>query len=125
MLFFSSRIRHTRCALVTGVQTCALPITRKQLSGDVPKRTKTHRQEKRAGEFRVREEGHQRPKRGMHRQIKGYPRFMSTERPHDDRVYAENSFPPFRGVTQERRGWTGRVSRRKPRAPSYPNKTKN
>src|SRR3546814_10026614 len=24
--FFSSRIRHTRCALVTGVQTCALPI---------------------------------------------------------------------------------------------------
>src|SRR3546814_9731713 len=23
---FSSRIRHTRCALVTGVQTCALPI---------------------------------------------------------------------------------------------------
>src|SRR3546814_10228383 len=28
--FFSSRRRHTRCALVTGVQTCALPI-----SGDV------------------------------------------------------------------------------------------
>src|SRR3546814_2036528 len=28
--FFSSRRRHTRCALVTGVQTCALPI----LSGD-------------------------------------------------------------------------------------------
>src|SRR3546814_9981320 len=25
--FFSSRIRHTRCALVTGVQTCALPIS--------------------------------------------------------------------------------------------------
>src|SRR3546814_5764003 len=24
--FYSSRIRHTRCALVTGVQTCALPI---------------------------------------------------------------------------------------------------
>src|SRR3546814_6098673 len=24
--FFSSRKRHTRCALVTGVQTCALPI---------------------------------------------------------------------------------------------------
>src|SRR3546814_2084123 len=29
--FFSSRRRHTRCALVTGVQTCALPI-----SGDAP-----------------------------------------------------------------------------------------
>src|SRR3546814_4527670 len=32
--FFSSRRRHTRCALVTGVQTCALPICmiRRQLS---------------------------------------------------------------------------------------------
>src|SRR3546814_4659428 len=27
VLFFSSRRRHTRCALVTGVQTCALPIS--------------------------------------------------------------------------------------------------
>src|SRR3546814_1687316 len=26
LLFVSSRRRHTRCALVTGVQTCALPI---------------------------------------------------------------------------------------------------
>src|SRR3546814_8697435 len=26
--FFSSRRRHTRCALVTGVKTCALPICR-------------------------------------------------------------------------------------------------
>src|SRR3546814_3793624 len=26
MFFFSSRRRHTRCALVTGVQTCALPV---------------------------------------------------------------------------------------------------
>src|SRR3546814_1594634 len=26
MFFFPSRRRHTRCALVTGVQTCALPI---------------------------------------------------------------------------------------------------
>src|SRR3546814_9068163 len=29
--FFSSRRRHTRCALVTGVQTCALPICRRYL----------------------------------------------------------------------------------------------
>src|SRR3546814_13421183 len=29
MFFFSSRRRHTRCALVTGVQTCALPIWRR------------------------------------------------------------------------------------------------
>src|SRR3546814_10594606 len=45
--FFSSRRRHTRCALVTGVQTCALPILREvgvgaaenvvaELSGDDP-----------------------------------------------------------------------------------------
>src|SRR3546814_16088682 len=26
VFFFSSRRRHTRCALVTGVQTCALPV---------------------------------------------------------------------------------------------------
>src|SRR3546814_4178968 len=30
--FFSSRRRHTRCALVTGVQTCALPISGARLS---------------------------------------------------------------------------------------------
>src|SRR3546814_2328721 len=29
--FFSSRRRHTRCALVTGVQTCALPIWRRDV----------------------------------------------------------------------------------------------
>src|SRR3546814_2682857 len=28
--FFSSRRRHTRCALVTGVQTCALPISERR-----------------------------------------------------------------------------------------------
>src|SRR3546814_3100373 len=30
--FFSSRRRHTRCALVTGVQTCALPIWTNRLT---------------------------------------------------------------------------------------------
>src|SRR3546814_2766778 len=35
--FFSSRRRHTRCALVTGVQTCALPILLREMRnrGDV------------------------------------------------------------------------------------------
>src|SRR3546814_2101997 len=32
VFFFSSRRRHTRCALVTGVQTCALPISMGLLS---------------------------------------------------------------------------------------------
>src|SRR3546814_8899924 len=33
VFFFSSRRRHTRCALVTGVQTCALPILAKPCNG--------------------------------------------------------------------------------------------
>src|SRR3546814_18801876 len=42
--YFSSRRRHTRCALVTGVQTCALPISRlyrapRQDTGSTPKTT--------------------------------------------------------------------------------------
>src|SRR3546814_7849195 len=40
--FFSSRRRHTRCALVTGVQTCALPILKLRsllfVPGDRPER---------------------------------------------------------------------------------------
>src|SRR3546814_13202320 len=36
MFFFSSRRRHTRCALVTGVQTCALPICSGLLTFGVP-----------------------------------------------------------------------------------------
>src|SRR3546814_3166895 len=31
VFYFSSRRRHTRCALVTGVQTCALPISARGL----------------------------------------------------------------------------------------------
>src|SRR3546814_9106160 len=33
LFFFSSRRRHTRCALVTGVQTCALPISGRPSAG--------------------------------------------------------------------------------------------
>src|SRR3546814_3186128 len=35
--FFSSRRRHTRCALVTGVQTCALPICEQRLRSAEPR----------------------------------------------------------------------------------------
>src|SRR3546814_4237458 len=36
IFFFPSRRRHTRCALVTGVQTCALPISEfEELLGDL------------------------------------------------------------------------------------------
>src|SRR3546814_1110443 len=38
VFFLSSRRRHTRCALVTGVQTCALPISSKR---DAPRRALT------------------------------------------------------------------------------------
>src|SRR3546814_4367173 len=41
-VFFSSRRRHTRCALVTGVQTCALPIS-------VPAAGRPHPQERAQG----------------------------------------------------------------------------
>src|SRR3546814_2809735 len=44
VFFFSSRRRHTRCALVTGVQTCALPIFRSNIandSGDIVERRKS------------------------------------------------------------------------------------
>src|SRR3546814_8598792 len=40
VFFFSSRRRHTRCALVTGVQTCALPIL--HLTGDFHAVTAAH-----------------------------------------------------------------------------------
>src|SRR3546814_19361199 len=36
LFFFSSRRRHTRCALVTGVQTCALPISRRAAGRRAP-----------------------------------------------------------------------------------------
>src|SRR3546814_2565056 len=39
--FFSSRRRHTRCALVTGVQTCALPILKIPYCDKIPARAKT------------------------------------------------------------------------------------
>src|SRR3546814_20109342 len=35
IFFFSSRRRHTRCALVTGVQTCALPISLRFSAGRI------------------------------------------------------------------------------------------
>src|SRR3546814_5532775 len=37
VFFFTSRRRHTRCALVTGVQTCALPILDQRLPPDEPR----------------------------------------------------------------------------------------
>src|SRR3546814_10915412 len=38
IFFFSSRRRHPRCALVTGVQTCALPISYERLLKDTGER---------------------------------------------------------------------------------------
>src|SRR3546814_6801234 len=40
VFFFSSRRRHTRCALVTGVQTCALPISARPNRRRAPPRLK-------------------------------------------------------------------------------------
>src|SRR3546814_2343063 len=41
LFFFSSRRRHTRCALVTGVQTCALPISVRRPPADGRRRAGT------------------------------------------------------------------------------------
>src|SRR3546814_8540253 len=41
--FFSSRRRHTRCALVTGVQTCALPISKLVAMANPPGSRPSHR----------------------------------------------------------------------------------
>src|SRR3546814_5381871 len=41
MFLFSSRRRQTRCALVTGVQTCALPISPERDGGELMKRIVT------------------------------------------------------------------------------------
>src|SRR3546814_2078826 len=49
LFFFSSRRRHTRCALVTGVQTCALPISREQAQ----ERQQAQDREKVAEKFRT------------------------------------------------------------------------
>src|SRR3546814_7138850 len=51
MLFFSSRRLHTRCALVTGVQTCALPICSPALCD--PHRTRHRGTPMRVSQFAV------------------------------------------------------------------------
>src|SRR3546814_4730274 len=60
--FFSSRRRHTRCALVTGVQTCALPISRKQLAEKkafvLPEKAKTQCSAQRAQRRKAAGTGH-------------------------------------------------------------------
>src|SRR3546814_6385623 len=48
--FFSSRRRHTSCALVTGVQTCALPISGADQSAVPERRTDRHRPGRRDGQ---------------------------------------------------------------------------
>src|SRR3546814_8046357 len=49
--FFSSRRRHTRCALVTGVQTCALPISRAARRDDRQQSWRPVRDARRSGRW--------------------------------------------------------------------------
>src|SRR3546814_7482531 len=51
---FSSRRRHTRCALVTGFQTCALPILSRQRGPRKRPRRRCNRNRDRSGYFRLR-----------------------------------------------------------------------
>src|SRR3546814_19553354 len=62
LFFFSSRRRHTICALVTGVQTCALPIWKPappEPEGDVYQQDQHRHFDQRANDCR---EGHRRGK---------------------------------------------------------------
>src|SRR3546814_6026741 len=52
VFFVSSRRRHTRCALVTGVQTCALPISPNEFSL-VRFKEKKNGREARVGSFNI------------------------------------------------------------------------
>src|SRR3546814_19869939 len=79
MFFFSSRRRHTRCALVTGVQTCALPILTGNMFGHRKRESATrYTARERAGEMNVRDVarriGGQDSHPGFHRVLaNGYP----------------------------------------------------
>src|SRR3546814_10037576 len=58
LFFFSSRRRHTRCALVTGVQTCALPISR--AGAGVPDAPSARGRDRSAAGVRVRDRSEER-----------------------------------------------------------------
>src|SRR3546814_1573020 len=90
--FFSSRRRHTRCALVTGVQTCALPILLPDLphlaavgSPPYPRRRGRH--------LSARDRRH--PRRSAHRRSRG-------RRPHPPQPHL-HELPPHQGLRAEER----------------------
>src|SRR3546814_1956502 len=57
--FFSSRRRHSRCALVTGVQTCALPICRERFNQRLYMRRNRGRPRERLGRAGLKFAAHQ------------------------------------------------------------------
>src|SRR3546814_19673386 len=85
LFFFSSRRRHTRCALVTGVQTCALPIyalrraPRDLLQPEAPSALVGE------GRARIRKHPRRRPRSRCH----GFERAAGMVRPHLAKLPAE------------------------------------
>src|SRR3546814_5535128 len=72
VFFFSSRRRHTRCALVTGVQTCALPISQdraaalqRQLCGADPQAVRLRSREYQAPHPDARRNGRKESKQSL------------------------------------------------------------
>src|SRR3546814_13843725 len=107
--FFSSRRRHTRCALVTGVQTCALPIS---LIADLKQSTKLFMDETRAP---VLDPGRRKTKTGyfwaLARDDRPWggedpPGVAFTYAPGQSGQYADRILPGFTGVMQVD-GYTG------------------
>src|SRR3546814_1630250 len=82
--FFSSRRRHTRCALVTGVQTCALPIFQNES------------RDQRA--CRIEHRRHRRPVRA---------RFAREQRPSEKRKGDGGDMRPDNGEQPADVGWGG------------------
>src|SRR3546814_8361841 len=98
--FFSSRRRHTRCALVTGVQTCALPICEaKTGSVDGLRRRRGRARDRRPSPLRLRGAGSIRGELVRQKHCPATPilRPPASERPETDREPVREN-PPIRAA---------------------------
>src|SRR3546814_2774670 len=89
--FFSSRRRHTRCALVTGVQTCALPICPSASSAQ------------REGRSILRERSPVAPKRSKRSEVNFVTKTFPSGKPRSSSWLCESVEPPGHVRSEERR----------------------
>src|SRR3546814_8617074 len=96
--FFSSRRRHTRCALVTGVQTCALPIWAHDPRDRLPDRNR------RAGFHRQRRQRHRPRRAAAHERERDRPRPDRRRRPARLFEGARRTLPRLRALPRRASG---------------------